>query len=109
MFQYQKINNQYNFVDTEVSYTLFWDQEIAIVFDKICGTLLKHGPKETIEAWFVTAKKKYQEAGLSEIANDLTLISSKNWDPEELNKILDIAGYIKIFYQKYLESSNIAS
>lgn len=101
MYHYQKSFNEYRLIDDETGDALFSSEEIAVAFDKKCWTMLKHGPASNVESWMLETRKKYLEAGLNDIAADLTIISSKDWEIEELNKILDICDYIERFYQKH--------
>lgn len=105
---YQKIDEEFQLMDDDTLDIILTAKEIAIVFDKSCGTLLKHGPVDNVENWLQNARKKYYEAGLSDIAADLTMVSSSNWDLEELNKILNICDYVKLFYQRNFNANYLA-
>lgn len=100
MFHYRKVDNNFELVDDQTFEVLFSDPHIAVVFDKQGWILLKHGPINLIESWLNETKKKYQKAGLQDISADLTLISSIDWDVVELNKILDITGYLESFWKE---------
>lgn len=73
--------------------------EVAICFDRDCGTLLKHGSPATIEAWCVEKSKKYRDAGLHDVADSMIVLSGA-FPVEEINKCLSITGYCKRFMEK---------
>lgn len=93
-------------------------KSISVVLDLEMGCLLKHGSTERIEPYYQESLRKLRESykdGVvlemqtkfnlpvrtgKEIAMDLKMITSENWDVEELNKILDITGYAGKYYLK---------
>ena len=80
-------------------------EEVAIGYEENMETgamLHKHGSKERIEKWMKKFVQKLNKDGgiLAEIADNIKMISSSEWDLEELNKILNITGYIGIFLKK---------
>ena len=89
----------------------FWDgkfrngyRELAFVFDATSGTLHKWGETSQVSQWFDNAFKKYQEAGLLEMAGDLTLVSKpaegpEKWDVELINKFINNTGFIGLWYK----------
>ena len=74
--------------------------EIAVVFDRDCGTLLKHGSKLRLQEWLEDTRLKYQIAGLEEEADALAMISSSTWNLEELNLVINSCGHVKSIYQR---------
>ena len=80
-------------------------EEVAIGYEDNMetGTMLhKHGSKKRIEEWMKKTVQMYKKAGgiLAEDADNIKMIFSSEWDLEELNKMLNITGYIGIFLKK---------
>lgn len=73
--------------------------EIAICFDRSSGTLHKHGNPESVGNWAAKAQAKYRDAGYSEMANDLIVVSGK-LPVEEINRCIANSGYCSTFYNK---------
>lgn len=91
----------------------FMTDEVAILFDRECGTLLKHGRPELVEAYRDQALQKVGaavESGATDLAGaDLlnsgwTLITGK-FPVEELNRCLDTSGYVLRLYQQCLDAA----
>ena len=78
----------------------FVTSEVAILFDRDCSVLLKHGEPERVRAEF---KRMHLAFGShpdgADAANSLTLICGE-FDLEELNKVLGICDYIGRLYAK---------
>jgi hypothetical protein len=81
---------------------VFKAKDVAIVYDNISGTLLKHGPKENVVAWRERAVERYCGAGYYEQASDLVMFSG-SFDPEDLNRMIEVDGYVKSFHQRMEE------
>ena len=75
--------------------------EIAVAFDASTGTLHRHGAKSTVEPWAEKQRATLTRAGLHDMANDLTVVSSAHFPIEELNKMLSITGYCRQFALKH--------
>jgi len=65
--------------------------EIAVVFDIKTGTLLKHGDFHKVNEWYNTAIKKYEEANLQGMIDDMMIISGQI-DPDKINKCINHSG-----------------
>jgi hypothetical protein len=72
---------------------------VALAFDREDGTLMKHGSVDLINQWAEGTRKKYFAAGLTEIAEVLTVIEGP-FPLEELNKMISSTGYVGCFYTK---------
>lgn len=68
--------------------------------DAIPGTLHKHGAPQTVSAWYQEASRKYREAGLNDLANELRFIYATTWCLEDLWRMLNITGYVGVWYKK---------
>lgn len=106
MCHYEYKNNQYHLIDDRTGEILYASDEIAIAFsyDKETkeGILYKHGSTELVSKWVQKTRKKFQNAGLHDIANEIIMIFGKI-NIYELNKCLNISGYIGKFYEKNLD------
>lgn len=91
-------NDKYSLISADEDIIINEIDEVAIAFskDEEIWTLHKHGRKEYIEEWFGRIIKIYRDA---DIANNMVMISGK-FPVEELNRCLDIAGYVKVMCKK---------
>ncbi|MGX1195760.1 hypothetical protein [Metabacillus sp. SLBN-84] len=71
----------------------------AAVFDKDSGTLHKIGEREEILDYFNAMNEAYRGAGFHDIADDLHYIELPK-DQEEIDKVFQITGYIKVLYAR---------
>ncbi len=80
--------------DTETSaqHEILRCKSLAIGFDRVSGTLHKHGERSWVERWIADARQKFRDAGFSDMANDLVVLSG-DLPLEEVNKCLAISGY----------------
>lgn len=78
-------------------------KNISIVFtaNQDMWTLLKHGKTELVEKWYDSIKKQYRELGVDDFANELILLTGK-FPVDELNKCIQITGYVKKMYKKFV-------
>ena len=74
---------------------------IALAFDKISGTLHKHGEPENVKTWHANAVKRYMDAGFDDMASDLIVIEGR-FPLDELNKCISTSGYVARMYEKLL-------
>lgn len=76
-------------------------EEVSIAFSKDDGmwTLHKHGRKESVQHWYDLVTRNYRARGLSDIANEMVMVTGK-FPVEELNKCIDISGYIRTMCKK---------
>lgn len=92
-YRYERRGKEYAFLeDDEV---LFTAPEVAIAFDREDWVLLKHGSPERVEQWLLDARRAYRSAGYPEMAESLGMVSSSQWDVEELNRCIDNSGYLR--------------
>lgn len=91
------------------SYYFWCDEELVYMSDTIAIaftidgkslTFHKHGNPEFVHGWAKEFKEKFNKAGY-DYADDIRVIESNNWDVEDLNKIINITGYMKIIISKY--------
>lgn len=75
--------------------------EVAIAFDLESGTRHKHGDPVLVNAWHQKVSNEYRQAGLAEIADDLVVITGR-FPVDEINKCLDISGYVLRMYRRML-------
>lgn len=99
-YHYRLIEGSYFLYDGDTLLT--GQDEVAICFshDGDLYTLHKHGDPKWVNKWAEDTKKKYLDNGLADLAGELTVISGK-FPIEELNKMLDITGYIGTFLKKF--------
>jgi hypothetical protein len=71
----------------------------AAVFDKADGTLLKIGEKEFMEDYYKKIQGVYRQNGFHHMADDIVMIDLPK-DQEIIDKVFQITGYIKRFYEK---------
>ena len=76
--------------------------EPAVVFDKACGTVLKIGQYENMDAYFSMMYTKYSTMGFQDEANDLALLALPK-DQEIIDKVFQNTGFIL----RYLENNKI--
>lgn len=97
MHHYRKTSGIFELVDDKSSIVLWQGTIVAICFDKSDGTIHLHGDPDRVVQYYRTTISKYRGAGLvdvTDIADDLVVVRSGAWDPEVLNKCLDITGYV---------------
>lgn len=79
---------------------------VAVAFDAdrerdgAMATMFKHGEPEQVHEWAREHRQTLNETGaacLEEVAMDLMVIESSDWEVEELNKIIHSANYIGKF------------
>jgi len=62
------------------------------------GTLHRHGDPEVVARWMEDTVRVYREEGFYSECNSLRRFKSGKWDLEELNKILNITGYVGLWH-----------
>lgn len=102
MYHYVLDENEYVLMDDRDN-ILWRGPAIGIAFeytpnDPIKGTLFKYGSPEKVEAWAAQIRKKMADAGLTDINSDIVTIAGKI-PVEELNKMIDISGYVGRWYE----------
>ena len=99
-YHYMKCDDLFQLVDGETGEILVEGAEVAIVVNRTDFVIHKHGMLDKVQKWYDTTRQRYIANGLERDAAELLLISSSQWDPVELNKILEITGYIKCFLER---------
>ena len=111
--RYRFFNNRY-YLCNGSGKTLWSGDKVAICLSyhpdlsPIRATLLKHGDPALVKKWWYNYKEKLKVAYeatkfdkyLKEI-NDLVLVEGQI-PVEDLNKCIDITGYVAVFYEKVL-------
>jgi hypothetical protein len=69
----------------------------------------KHGSPEIVLSWLRCARDKYISRGALELADELWAIVSDRWDVTDLNKILEIEGYLGAFLEKIFANDRLAN
>ena len=98
----------YDTHDTKEEQPLYMADTLAFAFmNGDIQVLQKHGPLERVEQWAKKERQKLAEAGEigQEMANNIIVISSKEWDLETIHKFIDITGYIGVWYNKQLATN----
>lgn len=74
--------------------------ELAISFDQKTWTLLKHGRPDHVGPW--VAKMRALDPD-SRLFTDLAIVQAPaaSFDVEDLNRMLDISGYMRTMARKY--------
>lgn len=94
MYHYIKDGDIYKLIDDDFDVVVCEGHEVAVMFDKACGTLLKHGDPELVILYFNKTINTYaQSENCADIMADLVVLVSNEWDVEILNKCLSITGY----------------
>lgn len=84
---------------------LFDTANVAILFDRENGVLLKHGKPETVQATFDIYKTRLAGVtGGAEILDSLTMLEG-SFEVDELNKVVNISGYAAHLFTK-ISSTN---
>ena len=113
MFSYRMEGEEYALVD-EFDQIHWAGEEVAVGFsydpdDDIPGTMHKHGSPESVNRWASTAQKALRAAGDvlgQEMADAITVVSGKI-PLEELTKMIEISGYVGVWYRRELESAQV--
>lgn len=91
-------------METGEEIELFRSEIVAIAFttapNGMMWTMHKHGSPELVNRWARIARSKYTKHGLSDMAKEIVVIEGK-FPVEEINKVIEITGYIKKFYEKF--------
>ena len=99
LHEYRKKHGSYYFYGQNENDIICMADRVAIIFDSENYVLLKHGPEDRIEQIYADMQTKYRKSGLDDIADNLRIISSREWDVDELNKIIHHTGYIRFFLE----------
>jgi hypothetical protein len=72
---------------------------MAIAFDPETGTLLKHGPEESVRKWAGDAKNRMAAAG---VGFEISVLVSKEFATEDLDRCLSTTGYVASLASKLM-------
>lgn len=80
---------------------VYMADEVAVLVDHDpnveMSTLLKHGPVDSVRDYYAKMRKRYHDSGMGDFLKHMVVIESGEWDPEDLNKFIHIAGYVGIY------------
>lgn len=93
MYHYRKHGGLFKLTDDTTGEVAIASPVIAVMFDKRCGTMHKHGAPAMVLEWFKKMTKSFVESGHVDIAEGLVIVQSPAWDLDVLNKCLDITGW----------------
>jgi hypothetical protein len=101
--QYSKREGLYEFhiFDEKV----FETEEVSIALDKAAGVILCHGKPEKVDQWIAQTTEYNTFHGYPGMLNNLVVMKGK-FDVDELNECLDKVGYVKTFYERFLEEND---
>jgi hypothetical protein len=75
--------------------------------DPIKGTLLRFGDEDMVRRFFIKTQKLYEKNGLQEEVDALKCISfPPDFEVEELNKCIEITGYVGKVYEMVVGPEN---
>lgn len=103
------MSNEYNYKLVDGKYVLHKGDKpyldpmttVAIAFDTDGGTLLKHGEPRLVKKWSEEVVTALRKSSHPELANTLVVVDGR-FTLEDLDKVLNITGYMGIFYKKML-------
>jgi len=97
-----RVGNQILFRASEIAIYYTEDTHLFGTPGKPNYTVHKHGIREQIERTSQEARRAYTEAGLTEMAASVAVISSDRWDLEPLNAIISTTGYLGLFLEQQI-------
>ena len=77
----------------------------AALFDKATGTLHKIGERDVIIEHFNRMSEVYRVNELHDLADDLIYMELPR-EQEEIDKVFQITGYIKVLYEKAVPATH---
>jgi len=124
MYHYEYKDNMYYLIDDRGEIITTYEK-VALCFSynsEEGGLLHKHGSPESVNKWAMVTRKKYVKAAknfdlhkrltsmgiqtsatdYNQLANEIVVIEGK-FAIEELQKCIDISGYVGRFYEKLQE------
>ena len=72
----------------------------AVLFDRVTGTLHKHGDVNRVRRIAADMRAKYIQAGMATEARTLEVYASRNFGIDELNRCISITGYVKTMFER---------
>lgn len=104
MLHYRMEGTEYALVDEDDC--IHWaGEEVAVAFTYCLddqgmeGILHKQGNPEKVNDWAEKTRKKLADAGHLDMANEIVVVSGRI-PLEDLNKMIEISGYIGIWYKR---------
>jgi len=98
-FVYKRDGEEYVYaVDGE---TRFRAEEIAIAYtehdsdEPVLATLHKHGPADAVQDWYREKRPVFDRIGFR-----LKLISSSEWDADDLDRFINCTGYLGVWLKR---------
>ncbi len=105
MYHYEFKDDNFILIDNEFEREVWSGTEVAICFDKSCGTLFRHGDPEMVLTYHKKLINIYTNTGFDDIASDcIVLIINKHDDLVHLNRCVDTINYAKSYYTQLIKS-----
>lgn len=86
---------------------VFESASVAILFDKENGVLLKHGVPDIVRETIGIYEAKLSQTEDGHVLLDALEVVEGAFNVEELNKVINIMGYILQFYERYTTTKTI--
>lgn len=64
---------------------------------EICTVIHKHGNIDFVNSWAESARNKYKEKGLIKEAQEIFMVTSDNWNLDDVNRFLTCSGSLTNF------------
>lgn len=80
----------------------------AVVADVVSGVIFKINEYEIMESYYSSVIKAYTDCGLHDIAKQILLIELPK-DQDQIDKIFQISGYVKTFYDNLIKKEKVSS
>ena len=100
-----KHGNRVLFRATSLAVCYSEDTEILGIPGEPAYTLLKHGNSDHVLEHAHKIRTAYREAGFPNMASEVVVVLSDDWDVETLNKIISTSGYLGRFIREQSNSS----
>lgn len=92
MYEYRKGGAGYQYIDGSGA-VVYDGVAVAICFDKRASVLLRHGDPEVVRRCLSQSVASYCASGYPDMAADLVMLTSSEWDVDLLNRAIGIADY----------------
>ncbi len=79
-------------------------EDLAFLYDPVCGTLLKHGDITAVLSIFQIYRQQLEKYSYNEIS--LMVLSQSNWELETINRFLQCTGSIQSWHKSNLNKLN---
>lgn len=96
MSYYEQYMGTFYQKDSRTSSLIWAGDEVAVCYDANpeAPCLLKHGDPKSVEEYAQGARQLFASKRLNHFIKDITVVTSRHWDVEELNRCLSTSGYI---------------